>query len=127
MPIFTAPHDATPVWTLSQMPPPSNRGDDEAELQCQSCRKWMHGRDHGPRYVLELHEGAPQTQYLCPSCAQRQIVQTWLHAATPDTKWVGRAMFYGATLWEGMSADGNAVDFLVIQWTKTPPTAGEEV
>lgn len=129
MPTFNAPADVTPVWTLRQVPPPDGylRYDDEGERQCEGCRKWLHARDLTPRYVLELHEGAPLTKYLCPSCAQRQIVETWLNAALPQTSPITLATFYGATLWEGMSADGNAVDFLVIQWTKTPPTAGEEV
>src|SRR5690242_3251877 len=118
MALFSPPQDATPVWTLRQVPPPRNRQDDEAERQCERCHKWMHARDQAPRYeldVLAAEEGTPRSHYLCSNCAQRQLIENWLHATLPQTGPVMLATFYGATLWEGTSVDGDTVQFVVLQ------------
>jgi hypothetical protein len=123
MALFRMPEEATPLWTLRQVPPVRSHQDDDDERECDGCYEYMPARDHSPRYkliALSEEEGRPHDKYLCSECAQRQVIENWLHAVLPQTRPVAQATFYGATLWTGRNAEGASVDVVVVQ--VAPPT-----
>ena len=126
MALFSLPEEARPLWTLWQVPQARGSQDDEDKWQCDGCDEYIRARDHSPRYRLQAisqegdEVGMPHDRYLCSECAQRQVIENWLHAALPQTRPVAQATFYGATLWTGTNAEGASVDVVVVQ--AAPPT-----
>ena len=123
---FSMPEEVSPSWTLWQVPPARRHPDDDDERDCDGCYEYMPARDHSPRYRLQAisgegdEVGMPHDRYLCSECAQRQVIENWLHAALPQTRPVAQATFSGATLWTGTNADGASVDVVVVQAAPPP-------
>jgi hypothetical protein len=123
MALFSMPEEARPLWTLWQVPQARGSQDDEDKWQCEGCDEYVPARDHSPRYRLQAiseEAGRPHDRYLCSECAQRQVIEDWLHGALPQTRPVAQATFSGATLWRGTNAEGASVDVVVVQAAPPP-------
>ena len=105
-------------WSLKRLMPLAYTCDDEGELQCEACHKWMHAREQRPYYRLHIiragglletfqRVGQPGGYILCPTCAQKHIM-AWLGVAIPRFSAMD-AGFRSAKGWRTTNEEGGTV------------------